>query len=556
MPAIAPIDLMAGLAAVETRLAARPHRLEDVESLTELDRDRLEADWEVWLRTLFRRYVSRKDTDEPIPFAERHRELWNWAWSVKLGVRSRPFVAIWPRGGGKSTTAELAAVAMGARRSRRYCLYVSGIQDKADDHVGNMGSMLESAAFGRVYPLMASRLLSKFGNSKGWRRNRLRTAAGYTVDALGLDTAARGIKLEDVRPDLIIVDDIDDGSDSPKTTAKKTRDLTTKILPAGSNDLVVLFVQNLIHPDSIASRLVDGRADFLQDRIVSGPYVALEGAAYETREFEGRRIWVVVAGTPTWEGQDLEACEGLINTIGLAAFKAESQQEVAAPPGGLYDDIEFRHIREEDLPDLDEVVVAVDPAVSDTDESDCHGVNVDGIRWGPGDEYTVYRLFSWEERASPREAIGLALLKAAEFRGSKVVVETDQGGDTWKDTYEGAWRDLLGDPDTKEILEFHGRRRPPTMVSRKAGGEGPKVHRQNQQLADYQLGRIVHVIRRVGSTHAIIEAALKRFPKTKPLDLADASFWSWRELTHSRTRRRRARAPVALPKVSIWRRPL
>lgn len=556
MPAIAPIDLMAALAGVEVRLATRPRRLEDVESLTEFDRDRLESNWELWLTTLFRGYVSRKDTGELIPFAGRHRELWNWVWSVKLGVRPRPFVAVWPRGSGKSTTAELGGVAMGARRTRRYCLYVSGTQDKADDHVGNMASMLESAAFGRVYPLMASRLLSKFGNSKGWRRNRLRTAAGFTVDALGLDTAARGVKLEDVRPDLIIVDDVDDGSDSPKTTAKKLRDLTAKILPAGSNDVSVLFVQNLIHPDSIASRLVDGRADFLQDRIVSGPFAALEGAAFETREFDGRRIWVIVAGTPTWEGQDLEACEGLLNTIGLNAFKAECQQEVSAPPGGLYDDVEFRHIREEDLPDLDEVVVSVDPAVSDTDESDCHGVNVDGIRWGPGEEYTVYRLFSWEERSSPREAIKLALLKAAEFKATRVVVETDQGGDTWRDTYERAWDALQTDPETKDLLDFYGMKRPPAMVSRKAGGEGPKVHRQNQQLADYQLGRIVHVIRKVGSTHAVIEAALRRFPKTKPLDLADASFWSWRELTHNGSRRRRARAPVALPKVSLWRRPL
>jgi len=38
--------------------------------------------------------------------------------------------------------------------------------------------------------------------SKGWRRNRLRTASGFTIVAIGLDTAARGVKLDEDRPDL------------------------------------------------------------------------------------------------------------------------------------------------------------------------------------------------------------------------------------------------------------------------------------------------------------------------------------------------------------------
>jgi len=64
---------------------------------------------------------------------------------------------------------------------------------------------------------------------------------------------------------------------------KKIDILTKTILPAGSPDCAILFIQNLIHPESIASRLVDGRADFLSERIVSGPYPAIEGLTYEQR---------------------------------------------------------------------------------------------------------------------------------------------------------------------------------------------------------------------------------------------------------------------------------
>jgi hypothetical protein len=100
-------------------------------------------------------------------------------------------------------------VALGAREKRRYALYVSMTQEQADDHVANVAALLESPAIAAHYPALGQRLVGKFGNPKGWRRNRVRAASGFTVDAIGLDTAARGIKLEDARPDLIILDDID-----------------------------------------------------------------------------------------------------------------------------------------------------------------------------------------------------------------------------------------------------------------------------------------------------------------------------------------------------------
>lgn len=59
-------------------------------------------------------------------------------------------MGIWPRGGGKSTTAEAACVAVGARDVRGYALYISETQDQADKHVESVGAMLESPEFGRA----------------------------------------------------------------------------------------------------------------------------------------------------------------------------------------------------------------------------------------------------------------------------------------------------------------------------------------------------------------------------------------------------------------------
>lgn len=273
---------------------------------------------------------------EDIPFAERHDEFWRWVWDLQRGVRPRPFVAIWPRGSGKSTVTEMACVAAGSQKRRRYALYICEKQDQADDHVANIAALLESATVERYYPLMAERALGKYGNSRGWRRNRLRTAANFTVDAIGLDVAARGVKLEDMRPDLLIFDDIDSESDSLETIAKKIRTITTKLLPAGSGDAAVLAVQNLIHYEGVFAQLAgvaSETADYLSDRIVSGPHPAIVGLQTE-KQPDGK--YKITGGTPTWAGQDIARCQSDINQYGLRAFLSEMQHSRAAPVGQAF----------------------------------------------------------------------------------------------------------------------------------------------------------------------------------------------------------------------------
>lgn len=199
--------------------------------------------------------------------------------------------------------------------------------------------MLESSPFDAHYPLVASRSVGKYGASKGWRRNRLRTASGFTLDAIGLDSAARGAKVDEDRPDFIILDDLDNDADSIATIEKKIRALTKKIIPARSADAAFLAVQNVVHPDGIFARLAGISkfdADFLTDRIVSGPHPAIVGFQYEEYEEDGRKKWRITGGEPTWAGQNLDDCQVQLNEMGLSAFLSECQHEVAdARPGTL-----------------------------------------------------------------------------------------------------------------------------------------------------------------------------------------------------------------------------
>lgn len=264
--------------------------------------------WDEWLHQHFPAYIA-------YPFAPRHRAFWAWVWGIEKGTRPLPFIGIWPRGGAKSTSAELACVAVAARRVRRYGWYICETQDQADDHVANAASLFEAAGFDRA--------VNKYGTSKGWRRNRIRTS-DFTLDALGLDVARRGAKLDEQRPDWMVIDDVDSEGDTQAATDKKILTITRKLLPAGTADLAVLGIQNLVHAHSIFSRFVDGRADFLVDRIMNGPFKAVEDLDYTTVNGEP----IILSGTPTWEGQDLRICEQQMRTWGLSAFLSESQQEV------------------------------------------------------------------------------------------------------------------------------------------------------------------------------------------------------------------------------------
>lgn len=251
-----------------------------------------------------------------------------------------------------STGAELAATALGLRGRRRYVLYVRETQDQADNSVSNIGSMLESPAVAAHYPEHATRMVGKYGNSRGWRRNRLRTAGGFTIDAMGLDSAARGAKVEEQRPDVIILDDIDGRHDSPATTAKKIETITSSILPAGSESVAVLAIQNLIIADGFFTRMTDGRAEYLTLRKLSGPHPAVRDlkTEYVWDEQSQTKRAIIVSGTPTWVGQSLEQCQRKIDRIGLADFLRECQHQVKQKAEGValkYN--ETRHL--EDLSD-------------------------------------------------------------------------------------------------------------------------------------------------------------------------------------------------------------
>lgn len=292
--------------------------------------------WREWCAKFFPSATS-------YPFAPRHVRLWEWFEALERGVAPPPEIFCVPRAGAKSATAELGITRLCVKLTRRLVLYVSATQDQAEKHVQSIASLMEIIG--------VDRKMNSFGVAKGWRRAELQTANGFNVVAFGLDTAPRGIKLEQFRPDLIVLDDIDVEHDTARTIEKKIDLITKSLLPCGAGDCAVLFLQNKIHEDGIMSQVCDGRADFLHDRNPALIEPAIWDMEYqiETRD-NGQKRYRITAGTPSWEGQNIAACEAWIARIGITAFRKEMQHDVSGVDGIFFAVSKINYCEPDEVP--------------------------------------------------------------------------------------------------------------------------------------------------------------------------------------------------------------
>jgi hypothetical protein len=279
-----------------------------------------EISYQNWLKS----YVGNAASS---PLGEHHIRAWEWAENIVQNNPPPALIECWFRGGGKSTTMELIASRIAVRATRRFLLYVCATQEAANRHVADIASTMERCGIERA--------VNKYGFSRGWNANKLRTANGFNVLAFGLDTGARGVKLDYLRPDFIIFDDIDELDDSVGRVDKKVATITQTILPAKSVDCAIVFVQNRIHANSVMSKVLSGEVDMLQNRVQSPIVPAIQNLTYTTEDKDDGRVgYKITGGTPTWCHKTIDICQREIDDYGLISFLRECQHEVGV--GGLF----------------------------------------------------------------------------------------------------------------------------------------------------------------------------------------------------------------------------
>lgn len=346
-------------------------------------------------------------------FAPFQEAAWDWAEEILPGESHDPLVTIWARAAAKSTTAETILAWLGIMGRRSYGWYVCATQASANDHLQSISQLLTAPGVDKYFPSMSNRKMTKFGKAQGWRGDRLVTGRGFAVDAIGLDTAIRGRRIDDMRPDFIILDDIDEQYDTPDATNKKIDFISKKIILAGAPHVIVYGAQNLITSTGMFAQLADGTSKILKNAVISGPIPAIDNLIIDDGVIKsGKATWPSVLG--------LKQCQNLIDNIGQTAFMVECQHDVHQAEGALWT---REIIHYSDLPNhIDEYCIGIDPAMSNAKTADETGIYVSAIS---DDNIYVVEQYSGRHHVNKIKQIAYDLW--VKFQ-CEIHIEVDQGG--------------------------------------------------------------------------------------------------------------------------------
>jgi hypothetical protein len=296
--------------------------------------------WETWLKTLGAATFTRE-------LAPIQKKFWEWNWTALMKVRQniplepRELIGFLPhaRETGKSSNVEWACIAEGALLKGGYVIFYSGKQAQAEEHVTAIRDRIESEHVSEIYPWLASPKMGTHGNKYGWGKEFLMTKGGWAIRPVGADVAIRGGKVLNLRPTLIVIDDLDELGESPYVVEHKEQILTRSILPMGNERTRVLVPQNPIHENSVVNRMLTGASMALAVRTVFGeleedgsmssrPVSAVRNLEYETRQSDEGPYTVITKGTSNWPGITIENWQTTLNRVGPPAFLAEYQHSM------------------------------------------------------------------------------------------------------------------------------------------------------------------------------------------------------------------------------------
>lgn len=359
-----------------------------------------------------------------------HRAFYRAVWECTPDHTPDPVLLVMFRGAGKSTSAESAVVALGAMARRRYGLYVSGTQELADAHLASIAEEVATNRWlRRWYPAFRP-IKERVPGSR--TRTRVAFPNGFTVDAIGLDSKHRGLKLGKQRPDLIVIDDVDEAGDSPTVSAHRFARLTRSLLgTADAGGAFIIGVQNLIQRRSVFHRLVtDTEEPALARRRVIGPVPMIENAQWGKTQ-DG--LDAIIGGDPTWPAMfGLAEAQRQVEILTPGVFRAECQHDLDGDvKGAIWHRNMIRHDPTATRWNFGRITIAIDPSKKGTPGADetgiiaagvaHHGTGMDPRRWAIlADRSDRYTAASWAPAA-----VDLAI----ELRADRILMEDNILGD-------------------------------------------------------------------------------------------------------------------------------
>ena len=217
---------------VDNMNRAAPVDLNETEVQKRRRIEKLEADHEAW----FKYYFSKFYTAEPAPF---HIKSTKRVMENPEYFEARP----WSRELSKSGRTMMEALKLTLTGKKRNVVLTSNNYDNAKRLLKPFQVLLEKN----------SRIINDYGvqqNYGNWSEGEFITTKGVAFRAIGAGQSPRGTRNDEVRPDVIIVDDFDTDEDcrNPDTVDYKWDWLERALIPTRSISvpLLVIFNGNII----------------------------------------------------------------------------------------------------------------------------------------------------------------------------------------------------------------------------------------------------------------------------------------------------------------------
>lgn len=340
-----------------SEIGARAQRLlqgaRPADRLTKAERiERGRADYQWFCRY----YLADYFISEPAAF---HRELSDAADTQERGV----FAA--PREHAKSTVVTFGKpIHSICYQLAHFIVIIRDSEDVAKLSVDDIRQELEGN----------ERLLEDFGDLIGrrkWTEAEFITSNGVKVLGRGRGNPVRGLRFKQYRPDLVIVDDIEDDEtvDSRQQRDKLERWLLRAVLGMIGPGGRFFMIGTILHHDSVLVRFLK-RTDVFFSKI------------YRAIDELGRPLWPA-----RWPKKRLDAKR---LEIGVRNFATEFMNDPANEEDQIFSPNAWRYFSDEDLRGVKlNVVAAIDPAIGLKQKNDDTAVAVVGEHNG---NYYVLRM--------------------------------------------------------------------------------------------------------------------------------------------------------------------
>lgn len=419
-----------------------------------------------------------------------HEEWIGYArgWDGEAGPAEHRDAFVAPREMGKSTWFFLLLPMWAAATGRvRFAAAFADSATQAEGHLATFKRELDENALLRLdFPDLVRPARRPRGANVSDNRAMLHTASGFVFAARGIDSGNLGMKVGATRPDLLILDDVEPGESnySAAQVEKRLGTITDVVLPLNVRARVCL-VGTVTMPGSIVHQLVKhGSGEEPKAWVKDENFEVHHALPFVPDEETGERRSVWPEKWPT---------EFLLGQEHTRSFAKNFMNEPVATDGDYW---RPEHFVYGDLPAVTTVLLSLDPAVTTSKTSDYSGLSV--VARAPGERGSLPKcVVRHAERQKLRgSALRLRVLALLERfpEITHVLVETNQGGDLWRETLHGL----------------------PVPVVTKHNTEAKEV-RAAHAVNRYETGRVLHAVALVDA-----EQEMCAFPKAPHDDIVDS----------------------------------